>query len=419
MKDMKNFWSGFLSGITCMILIITLGMVGYNLVFDQPGNNPQGIAGENGQGKGKKDAEEANTTFSTSDLLAKMNLLQQYIDTYYLNNPDEEKLQDGIFKGIIKGLEDPYSVYYTEEEYTSIQESTKGIYCGIGARVRQDMETGIINIVQPFEGSPAEEAGILPGDIIYKVAGEEVTGMDLSEVVAKMKGEEGTKVEIVVIRDTQELPMSVIRREVENPTVSYSMMDNNIGYIKVTEFDEVTADQFRDALDSLEKKGQKGLVIDLRDNGGGRLTAVVDMLDRMLPAGTLVSTKEKSGKGETYTSTDKEKFEKPLAVLINGNSASASEVFAGAIQDFGTGKLVGVKSFGKGIVQTIFGLQDGTALKLTTSEYFTPKGRNIHGEGLAPDVEVELDEELKKKIIIEPEEDNQLQKAIRVVLEQI
>lgn len=416
---MKNFWSGFLSGITCMVLVVTLGLVGYSMVFDQNTQNIAGTVNESGKSTKGGTSEETSAAFSTVDMLSKINLLQQYIDTYYLNEPDGGKLEDGIFKGIISGLEDPYSVYYTEDEYNSIQQSTKGVYCGIGARVQQDMETGIISIILPFEDSPADEAGMLPGDIIYKVAGEEVSGKDLSEVVAKMKGEEGTSVEIVVIREEKEITMSVARREVEIPTVTSSMLDEGIGYIKVSEFDEVTAQQFREALEALEKKDQKGLIIDLRNNGGGRLTAVVDMLDRMLPEGTLVSTKEKSGKGETYTSSDKEKFEKPLAVLINGSSASASEVFAGAIQDYGTGKLVGVKSFGKGIVQTIFGLQDGTALKLTTSEYFTPKGRNIHGEGLMPDVEVELDEKVKKKIAITPEEDNQLQEAVRVLLEEI
>lgn len=403
----KSYWLGFLSGALCMILCIFVGVNVYQFSVQR---SMQKII--NNQ-ESTEEAESSSTKISAINVLAKVTLLQKYIDTYYLNPVKSEDLEDGIYKGIIKGLDDPYSVYYTKKEYNSLQESTSGIYCGIGARVSQDVETGIITIVQPFEGGPAEKAGILPNDILYKIEGEEVIGEDLSEVVAKMKGEKGSKVSLTIIRDKKEMDFEITRNEVENPTVSHEMLDNKIGYIKVTEFDEVTAEQFRAALDNLEKQNEKGLIIDLRNNGGGRLTAVVDMLDRMLPKGVIVSTKEKSGEGEIYNSTDKEKFEKPLIVLINGHSASASEVFAGAIQDYGTGKLLGTTSFGKGIVQTIFGLSDGTAVKLTTSEYFTPKGRNIHGTGLTPDITVDLKEDLKQKVTIDKGEDNQLQAAVK------
>lgn len=360
-----------------------------------------------------------NSLLKNASVMAKTLLLENYISKYYLRDADAGQIVEGIYKGVLQSLQDPYSVYYTKEEYDSLQESTQGVYCGIGARVSQDVKTGIITIVQLFEGSPAIDAGILPGDIIYKVEDEEVTGTDLSKVVAKMKGKEGTSVELTVIRESKKVNCTVRREEIEIPTVEHEMLEDNIGYIQVTEFDQVTAKQFRDALEDLEKQGQDGLVIDLRNNGGGRLDAVVDMLDRMLPEGTIVSTKDKAGEGETFTSTGKEQFNKPLAVLINGNSASASEVFSGAIQDYGTGKLVGTTSFGKGIVQTIFDLKDGSAIKLTTSEYFTPKGRNIQGTGLEPDVEVELDKEQAKKITVEKEEDNQLKKAVETVKNEI
>lgn len=401
----KTYWSGFLCGILCAVVCAFLGVTAFQLAINHASKDEVSI----------QSTENTNSKISTINVLAKVTLLQKYIDTFYLNDVNGQDLEDGIYKGILKGLDDPYSVYYTKKEYSSLQESTTGVYCGIGARVTQDVETGIITIVQPFEGGPADVAGILPNDIIYKIEGKEVTGEDLSEVVAMMKGKKGTKVSLTVVRDKKKMDFEVARNEIEVPTVESQMLDNKIGYIKVSEFDEVTAEQFRKSLDDLEKQNEKGLVIDLRNNGGGRLTAVVDMLDRMLPEGVIVSTKDKKGEGDTYSSTDEEKFDKPLAVLINGNSASASEVFAGAIQDYGTGELVGTTSFGKGIVQTIFGLNDGTAVKLTTSEYFTPKGRNIHGKGLTPDVKVELKEELKQKVTIDLKDDNQLQTAIKEV----
>lgn len=357
-----------------------------------------------------------NVAEENSQIIKKVSLLEQYIDTYYLRDTDKKQYAEGIYKGLLASLDDPYSTYYTKEEYDEVMTKSSGTYCGIGASVMQDGKSGVITIVSPFEGSPAEEAGVLPGDIVYKVEGKEVTGKDLSEVVSKMKGEEGTTVDMSLLRDTEVIDVTITRKEIETPTVQSKMLEKEkIGYIRIFGFEGVTAEQFKSALEELEQKGEKGLIIDLRGNGGGRLDAVVDMLDRMLPKGVIVSTKTKEGKGEEYKSSGKEQFDKPLAVLINGNSASASEVFAGAIQDYGIGKLVGTTSFGKGIVQTVFKLDDGSAVKLTTSEYFTPKGRNIHGKGLKPDVEVELDEELAKKINIKESDDNQLQKAIDVV----
>lgn len=353
----------------------------------------------------------------TIKVASKVTLLDRYIDKYFLNGTEELQMTEGIYKGYLESLEDPYSVYYTEKEYQDLLETTTGTYCGIGAVVSQNVDTGVITIVEPYKESPAAEAGILPGDVIYKVEGEEVTGEDLTKVVAKMKGEEGTDVNVTVYRSTTNkyIDVTITRRQIEIETIDYEMLDNSIGYIEVTSFDGVTAEQFRSALDDLEAQGQKGLIIDLRDNGGGRLDIVVDMLDRMLPEGVLVSTKTREGKGAAYESTDKEKFEKPLVVLMNGNSASASEVFAGAIQDYEAGILVGTQSFGKGIVQTIFDLKDGSAVKLTTSEYFTPNGRNIHGDGLTPDVEVELEKELLTQLTIEKADDNQLQAAIEEI----
>lgn len=406
----KKFWSGYLTGLITTVLLLGLVFGGFWLKEYSAGRGINITAADQSNDRG---------LLENASVVTKTLLLENYISKYYLREANGEQIEEGIYKGVLQSLQDPYSVYYTKEEYASLQESTSGVYCGIGARVSQDVKTGIITIVQLFENSPAVDAGILPGDIIYQVENEEVTGTDLSEVVAKMKGKEGTSVELTVIRDSEKMDCTVVRKEIEVPTVEHELLEDNIGYIQVTEFDQVTAKQFRDALEDLEKQGQDGLIIDLRNNGGGRLDAVVDMLDRMLPEGTIVSTKDKAGEGETYTSTEEEQFNKPLAVLINGNSASASEVFSGAIQDYGIGKLVGTTSFGKGIVQTIFDLKDGSAIKLTTSEYFTPKGRNIQGTGLEPDVEVELDKDQLKKVTVEKEEDNQLKKAVETVMDEI
>ncbi len=392
----KGFWSGVIRGF-----LVGLGVCSIALFVLVKTGNVVSLIGSD------------DTTKELFQIMRKVNYLEQYIEAYYLNETNEQDMGEGIYKGLLESLDDPYSVYYTEEEYADLFEKTTGTYCGIGAVVSQDINTGIITIVEPYEGSPAAEAGLLPGDTIYKVEGKEVTGEDLSQVVSNMKGEEGTDVNISVLRGGSEIiEVTITRRQIEIDTIDYEMLDNSIGYIEVSSFDGVTDEQFREALIDLESRGQKGLIIDLRGNGGGRLDTVVDMLDRMLPEGVIVSTKTKDGTGETFNSTNEEQFSKPLVVLIDGNSASASEVFAGAIQDYKVGKLVGTTSFGKGIVQTVFTLEDGSAVKLTTSEYFTPKGRNIHGDGLTPDVEVELEEELLTKLNVEKSEDNQIQVAI-------
>lgn len=300
-------------------------------------------------------------------------------------------------------------------------ESSSGTYCGIGSTVQQNVTTKIMTIVKPFVGGPAYEAGMLPGDIIYKVDGTDVTGMDINSVVAMMKGEEGTKVTVTVIREGVDDPieMEITRRTVEVPTIEYEMLADDIGYVLISEFDDVTVDQFKDAIKTLKKNGMRALVIDLRDNPGGLLTAVVSMLDYMLPKGMIVYTEDKYGSRDEYRSTDEEVFDLPLAVIVNGNSASASEIFAAAIQDYKIGTIVGTTSFGKGIVQSVFPLSDGTAVKLTVSKYYTPNGRSIHGTGVTPDLEVDLLDELKKKVTIEHEEDNQLQAAIQHLLDNL
>jgi len=418
---MKNkFLSGLLSGIAGALFIFTIILSIY--VTQVEGNDTDRLTTDSTNELSSNTASTTedkteDKTNSKKEVLQKIDKLEALIDQYYIKKVHQSDLADGIYKGLLKSLGDPYSCYYTEKEYNALMESSSGIYCGIGATVSENATTGIITIVKPFVTGPAHEVGILPGDILYKVNGEEVTGTDLSEVVSKIKGEEGTKAEVTIIREgeTEPLEFSITRRTIEVPTIEYEMLDNKIGYIYVSEFDEVTAEQFRKAVNDLDSKGQVGLIVDVRDNPGGLLTTVVDMLDRMLPKGLIVYTEDKYGKREEEKSDNKEKFDKPLAILINGNSASASEIFAGAIQDYKLGTIVGTTSFGKGIVQSIIPLFDGTAIKVTVSKYYTPKGRNIHGIGIEPDVKVELDKTLKQKVVIEKKDDNQLQKAIKII----
>lgn len=409
----KNFLLGFLSGLFGAVLLFLIIGGAYNYAMDKSEANKSA--------KKEKTSSESDETIPYDHIVQKLSLLQNLVDTYYLNEVDTEAMETGIYKGFIDSLDDPYSTYYTKEEYANLLESSSGVYYGIGAVVSQDVKTGIITIVKPYKDTPAYKAGLLPDDIIYKVEGEEVTGRDLTEVVSKMKGAEGTTVNITIIRDGVEDPIdfTIERQKINIPTIDYQMLDNDIGYIQISEFDEITVSQFNTAINELEKMGIKGLVIDVRNNPGGLLDSVVSILDRLLPKCLLVYTEDKYNNREEERAKNPDKFDKPIAVLINGESASASEIFAGAIQDYGIGTIIGTTSFGKGIVQKVIPLTDGTAVKLTISKYYTPKGRNIHGTGIEPDVKVELADELKQLATIPPEKDNQLQKAVEILKEKI
>lgn len=405
--------------IGMLMLVLVVVVLGGRMIKVQDTKNWVNSPLVEASNSSKNDSKEANA--KTNVVMNKISVLESIIDTYYLNEVDDQTLADGIYKGLLESLDDPYSCYYTAEEYASMIESSNGVYCGIGATVSQNAETKVMTIVKPFVNGPAYAAGVLPNDIIYKVDGEDVSSNDISDVVSRMKGKQGTKVTLTVIREGEKEPIDFVitRKKIEVPTIEYRMMDQKIGYISVSEFDKVTATQYREAIKDLEKQGMKGLVVDLRNNPGGRLETVVDMLDRMLPKGLIVYQENKNGDREEETSSAKEEFKKPLAVLINGNSASASEIFAGAIQDYKTGTIIGTTSFGKGIVQSIIPLNDGTAVKVTVSKYFTPKGRNIHGKGIEPDITVELDPEVAKQVVIDYKDDTQLQKAVEVIESQM
>lgn len=367
----------------------------------------------------EKKAESGELNLTSTAVEDKITEIETLVQKYYLNEIDTEQVENYLYKGMIAGLDDAYAAYYTKEEYQSMMDSTNGSYYGIGVEMSQNMTTGIITITRVFEGSPAEEAGLLPGDVIYKVQDTEVTGEDLTKVVSMVKGAEGTTVPISVAREGESdyLTFDVERRTIEIATVEHRMLDGNIGYISIASFDDVTVNQFLTALEDLENQGETALIIDLRNNGGGLVSSAGSILDRLLPEGLIVYTEDKYGNREELKSDAENYFDKPLAVLVNGNSASASEIFAGAIKDYGIGTLVGTQTFGKGIVQKVYPLSDGTAVKLTVSKYYTPKGNNIHGIGISPDVEVELDADVANAITIPEEKDNQLQKAVEILTE--
>ena len=320
----------------------------------------------------------------------KAEILSSYINRFYLNDIDYGKMGDIIYKAMVSGLDDKYAAYYTKDEYKDISEKTKGEFCGIGAYISQGKNDNSLKVAGVVKGGPAEKAGIKKGDIIVEVDGENIQGKDSSYAVSKMKGKKGTNVSISVVRKGNKKPITFnIKREViHDNTVSYKMLDNNIGYISVSAFETVTKKQFKSAVDCLEKKNEKGLIIDLRDNGGGLLDTALDMLDHILPKKLVVYTKDKNGVAEEYYTKDDKEIKIPIVILVNGNSASASEVFCGALRDYGKAKLLGTKTFGKGIVQSSFAFRDGTGLKFTTSKYYTPKGINIHGTGFEPDIKV-------------------------------
>ncbi|NLZ80879.1 MAG: S41 family peptidase [Clostridiales bacterium] len=418
MEEKKRFQKGLLTGLICgalgsFMVVVILGIIGVNFYISS-NNTKKNIS--------KEPVVQVEEEKTQEEVLGKMDQIKKIMDDYFLFEVDDEALAEGMFAGMLNGLDDPYSVYYTEEQYNSLIESTTGIYYGIGVTVSQDVKTGIITVVKPFEGSPGYEAGMLPGDILFSVNGEEVTGMDLTSAVTLIKGAEGTTVNISIVREgqTDYIDLVVERRQIEIPTIEYEMLENQIGYIQILQFDEITYTQYMEALAELSTAGMKGLVIDLRDNPGGRLDVVEAMLDAILPEGLLVYTEDKDGKrADEYYSDPNSVLNVPLTILVNGNSASASEIFAGDIQDFGAGTIVGTTTFGKGIVQRIYTLGDGTAVKITVSKYYTHAGRNIHEIGIKPDVEIELLEELKTKVKIEKSEDNQLQKAIEVLMQQL
>ncbi len=353
------------------------------------------------------------------DVANRATIVEEYIDKYYWKDDvSDQELSECAAKGMVMALGDEYSTYLTEEEYKQMMEGVEGDYSGIGATVQIDQDTKEKTIIKLTKGAPAEKAGLKVNDVILEVNGENVESRELNDVIAMIKGETGKESVLTVSREengkTVTKKITVVCEQIINETITYKMLENSIGYIKITEFDNVTIKQFQTAIEKLEKQGLEKLILDVRNNGGGSLTAVVEMLDILLPKGTLLTEKSKVNGDTVYESNDKETFDKPMVVMINGISASASEVFAGALQDRDAAELVGEKSYGKGIVQTIFSLENscGGGIKLTTGEYLLPSGRSIHKVGLTPDVEEKFAGDWENYV---ESEDNQLKKAIEVL----
>ena len=408
--EQKNENEKFLKGLFCGVFLVLICMAGCLLHLQWKMTRRAAVS----TGSEKTETLDMNL----SQVKKKTGEIEELINAYYLDEIDGQKVEDTMYTGMVAGLEYLYSVYYSKEELESMEESISGAYSGIGATLTQDPDTGELSVVSCFDGTPAQEAGLQPGDVITGWNGKSVEGIELSELVSKIKTDPEEQLTLEIERDGETLEVELTRREVQIPTVEYEMLDNQIGYIRLVEFDEVTADQFKEALEDLENQNMEKLIIDVRNNPGGVLQVVCDMLDQLLPEGMIVYTEDKNGNRKEYTSDEEHQFTKPLAVLANENSASASEIFAGAIQDYGIGTIVGTTTFGKGIVQRTFYLSDGTGVKLTVAKYYTPKGHDIHKKGITPDVEIELDEELKNQSSISHEEDNQLQKAIEVLQEE-
>lgn len=346
----------------------------------------------------------------------KLNYLEELIDEEYLDEKDESSLREGLYAGLLAGLKDPYSTYYTAEQYKELNTSNEGSYVGIGAVLQKD-EDGGAKVVQLYEGGPGEQAGLKTGDVIKAVDGTDVTDKETSDIASMVRDSEKDSVMLTIQRENEEKTrdVKVEIRDVEIQTVSHEMLSEDTGYIRISEFSEVTSDQYKKAFADLKNQGMKKLVVDLRDNPGGLLTAVCGVLRQILPEGLIVYTEDKNGKREEENCDGKNELDMPLAVLVNGNSASASEIFAGAVKDYGIGTIVGTTTYGKGVVQTIQPLTDGSAVKITIAKYFTPKGNDINKKGINPDVEAELSGDITDWTELTHKEDTQLQTALKEI----
>ena len=395
--EQKKFVRGFLMGMVCMLLIGGIGLGIYQYA----------------------DASERNQGAVTDAFVEKAKLIEETVKDNYTGEIDDQDMEEYMYKGLMASLGDPYSAYYTSEEYEELNAETTGSYQGIGVVMQQDADTGEVKVLRCYEGGPGAEAGLLPEDVLIQVNGENVAGIELSEVVDLVKSSEGGTASLIISREGESdyLEINVPLEEVNIPVVEYEMLEDNIGYISIYEFTGQAVSQYEEAFEELQSQGMKRMIIDVRNNPGGLLTSVCDLLEDMLPEGLMVYTEDKDGKRQEYTCDGENELEMPLVVLVNGNSASASEIFAGAIQDYGTGTIVGTTTFGKGVVQSLIPFTDGSAIKTTTAKYYTPSGRCIHGTGIEPDVEVELTEGLEQKSELTYEEDNQLQTAVETVKE--
>ena len=362
-------------------------------------------------------AAAAAAELEGTDIMQKLNHIHQIIDSNFIGDFDLEVAVEMMFAGFVYGAGDPYTVYMDEASFASFREETEGSFIGIGVSITVDTTDNRILVISPFEGSPAFEAGVLPGDKIVRINGYEVFGDGINDAIRMMRGETGTEVVVTIYRENTGMTFDIpiIRAVIEVETVRSDILADNIGYIRISQFDRVTYEQFVGAYERLMDQNVQGLILDLRNNPGGLLDVVNNITNMLVPEGIITYTEDVHGR-RVYVPSDSRQIEIPLIVLVNGNSASASEVLSGAVMDTGVGELLGTTTFGKGLVQNIFPLRDGSAVKVTVQRYFTPSGRSIHGEGITPNHYVEMDVELTNNLIrLSVEEDVQLQEAITVI----
>ena len=356
------------------------------------------------------------TNVMGSEFLRKVYALKQIINSEYISEIDEKDLIDGAIKGYVEGLGDDYTQYFTKEEMEEFLTETEGSYVGIGIYMYQNTKDNTVAVLTPLEGSPAEKAGILPGDIIKKVDDVEYTGEDFDKIASYIKGREGTYVKLEIERDGKVLTFNVERKSIDLYPIKSEILENNIGYINITSFDENTGKEFKNVYNKLNKNSIKGLIIDLRNNGGGIVDEALEIADYILEKdATILITKDKQGNEEIERSTNKPIVEVPICILVNGNTASASEILAAAIKENDKGAILGQKTFGKGVIQELISLSDGSGIKITTEEYYTPKRNKINEVGIIPDKEVSLPETLASSYNVEKEQDTQLKEAIKVL----
>ncbi len=398
----KSYFAGLITGVIWGIAVVFILIILSNIIESE--------LTESG-----KISDNVGTSALTGS--SKSSIIKQYIDKYFMEDVDNDILTEGMYKGMLESLNDPYSVYYTKDEVESLKQSSEGEYVGLGISVTQNNETKVITVTKVYDDSPAKDAGIESGDTIYSINDNVLTDETLDELLVDIKGEEGKEVKMQLKRGEETIDADMKLREVLIDVVSYEMLEDNIGYIIIDQFTGTSTEQVKEAINDLKSQGMERVIVDLRDNPGGQLECIQAILNYFLPKDKLLLYSEtKDGEQERYyTENDGLVTDMPLCVLVNENSASASEVFAGVVKCYDRGKLVGTKTFGKGIMQSTFGLSDGTAIKLTIGKYYLPDDSNIHGIGIEPDYEVKLPEDVTNVWALKHPDDPQLTKAIEVV----
>lgn len=398
----KSYFAGLITGVIWGIAVVFILIILSNIIESE--------LTESG-----KISNNVGTSALTGS--SKSSIIKQYIDKYFMEDVDNDILTEGMYKGMLESLNDPYSVYYTKDEVESLKQSSEGEYVGLGISVTQNNETKVITVTKVYDDSPAKDAGIESGDTIYSINDNVLTDETLDELLVDIKGEEGKEVKMQLKRGEETIDADMKLREVLIDVVSYEMLEDNIGYIIIDQFTGTSTEQVEEAINDLKSQGMERIIVDLRDNPGGQLECIQAILNYFLPKDKLLLYSEtKDGEQEKYyTENDGLITDMPLCVLVNENSASASEVFAGVVKCYDRGKLVGTKTFGKGIMQSTFGLSDGTAIKLTIGKYYLPDDSNIHGIGIEPDYEVKLPEDVTNVWALKHPDDPQLTKAIEVV----